>query len=180
MSMQALQALQAPQAPRASVGADEFREAMAHLAAPLTIITTVDAEGNRRGFTASAVTSVSMEPPLLLVGIGRTAGCHAVLTTGTEFVVNLLGAAHTDVARAFSRKGVDRFASGEFTAWPDSGLPVLADAHAAFRCRRADVLPAGDHDLLLGELLDVRRGPGGEPLVWHQREFCTAVGRTGR
>ncbi|UAL71301.1 flavin reductase family protein [Streptomyces angustmyceticus] len=153
---------------------------MAHLAAPLTIITTTDAEGNRRGFTASAVTSVSMEPPLLLVGIGRTSSCHAILTTGTEFVVNLLGAAHADVARTFARSGADRFATGEFAQWPGSGLPVLADAHAAFRCRRVDVLPAGDHDLLIGELLEVRQGPGGEPLLWYQREFRTPLGDPAR
>ncbi|WP_245699651.1 flavin reductase family protein [Streptomyces roseifaciens] len=165
------------QTARAPIGAAEFRDAMAHLAAPLTIITTTDGTGRRWGFTASAVTSVSMEPPLLLVGIARTSSCHPALTSAPEFVVNLLGAEHAATARTFARSGVDRFAAGGFEPWPGSDLPLLTNAHAAFLCRRADVLPAGDHDLLLGELLETRSGPGDEPLLWHQREFRTPAGR---
>ncbi|WP_331728511.1 flavin reductase family protein [Streptomyces sp. NBC_00158] len=158
----------------AAVGAAEFRDAMAHLAAPVTVVTTLDAAGRRWGFTASAVTSVSMEPPLLLVGIGRESSCHLALTTADEFVVNLLGEEHRATARVFATRDTDRFAAaGGFDAWPGSGLPYLPGATAAFRCRRADVVPAGDHDLVLGELLEIRTGPSGAPLVWYQRAFHT-------
>ncbi|MFI5668033.1 flavin reductase family protein [Streptomyces sp. NPDC051704] len=158
----------------APVAPAEFRDAMAHLAAPVAVVTTLDAAGRRWGFTASAVTSVSMEPPLLLVGIGRESSCHRALTTSDEFVVNLLGEEHRATARVFATPDTDRFAaSGGFEPWPGTGLPYLPAATAAFRCRRAGVVPAGDHDLVLGELVGIRTGASAAPLVWYQRDFHT-------
>ncbi|MFE2559663.1 flavin reductase family protein [Streptomyces sp. NPDC059352] len=158
----------------ASVGPAEFRDAMAHLAAPVTVVTTLDAAGRRLGFTASAVTSVSMEPPLLLVGIGRESSCHEALTTADGFVVNLLGEEHRATARVFATRDTDRFAAaGGFAPWPGTGLPYLPGATAAFRCRRAGVVPAGDHDLVLGELMEIHTGTSAAPLVWYQRDFHT-------
>ncbi|MGW1840184.1 flavin reductase family protein [Streptomyces sp. NPDC002067] len=154
------------------ISATSFRDTMALLAAPVTVITTMDATGRRWGFTASAVTSVSMEPPLLLVGIGRESSCHAALTTADEFVVNLLGEEQRDVSRAFAARGTDRFAAaGGFEPWPGSGTPYLPGANAAIRCTRTEVLSAGDHDLVLGELSGVRTGGQAAPLVWYRRDF---------
>ncbi|MES9592722.1 flavin reductase family protein [Streptomyces sp. NPDC094045] len=162
--------------PRAAVaGAREFRDAMALLAAPVTIITTVDGDGCRRGFTASSVTSVSLDPPLVLVGVTRGSSCHRPLLARGEFVVNVLGDRHGPLARRFAAAGADRFAGGEFESWPSGDLPYLPDASVLLRCTLADVVPAGDHDLLLGSPVEVRTSGSSGALVWYQRSFHVPV-----
>ncbi|MFF8619150.1 flavin reductase family protein [Streptomyces sp. NPDC015350] len=159
----------------AATGAQEFRDAMALLAAPVTVITTADGDGRPRGFTASSVTSVSLDPPLVLVGVTRGSSCHRPLIEQGEFVVNVLGVRHGALARRFATTGVDRFAGGEFEAWPGSGLPYLPDASVLLRCTLADVVPAGDHDLLLGSPAEVRTDGSSGALVWYQRGFHVPV-----
>ncbi|MFE6848420.1 flavin reductase family protein [Streptomyces sp. NPDC057686] len=152
-----------------------FKEAMSLLAAPLTVVTTRDENGRPWGFTASAVTSVSLEPPLVLVGIARTSSCHEALTQVPEFVINVLGDEHRDLAGRFAARGVDRFAGTPLAEWPDSPglLPHVPDA-LALRCALADRITLGDHDLLVGRVLEVRMGGSGRPLLWYRRAFRTA------
>ncbi|MFF3767068.1 flavin reductase family protein [Streptomyces sp. NPDC001922] len=154
-------------------GADEFRDAMALLPAAVTIVTTSDGEGRRWGFTASSVVSVSLDPPLLMVGLSRTSSCHQALVSAPEFVVNVLDGRHRALARTFAQHGVDRFAGQHFEQWPGTALPVLPGAHAAYRCVRHDVVPAGDHDLLFGALTEVEARRPGTPLLWYRRAFRT-------
>lgn len=150
-----------------------FRDAMALLAAPLTIVTTLDARGRRQGFTASSVTSVSLEPPLLLVGLSNTSSCRPALTEADGFVVNVLGEQHTEVAGRFAARGVDRFAEHDFGTWPGCGLPYLAGANAVLRCTTVDRIPVGDHQLLIGELTGLLTPGSAAPLLWYGREFCS-------
>jgi flavin reductase ActVB len=149
-----------------------FREAMSLVAAPIAVVTTTDGTGRRWGFTASSLTSVSMNPPLVLVGIGHTSSCHRALTAAPEFVINVLGSADGEVARTFATSGVDRFADTGLVTWPGTELPLLPSAVVAMRCEMAEVVLAGDHDLLIGKLLDVRLGDSSpDPLVWFRRGF---------
>ncbi|MEU7260674.1 flavin reductase family protein [Streptomyces rimosus] len=150
-----------------------FRRAMSRLAAPLTVVTTRDATGAPRGFTASSTTAASLEPPLLVVGISHTSSCHGALSQAPEFVVNVLGRQHRAVAELFARSGVDRFAGQDFTSWPGSGLPCLPGAHATLRCVARERIPVGDHDLLIGELVGVLTSESTEPLLWYDRAFRT-------
>ncbi|MEU2063700.1 flavin reductase family protein [Streptomyces sp. NPDC013455] len=155
--------------------AKTFREAMSLLAAPLSVITTRDAAGRPWGFTASSVTSASLRPPLLLVGLSDTSSCHDAFSAAREFVVNLLGEEHTDIARTFATSGVDRFAAHAFENWPGTALPRLPGAHAALRCRLADRIPVGDHQLLVGLLTGLHTGRPGRPLLWHARDYRTTT-----
>ncbi|MGW3462537.1 flavin reductase family protein [Streptomyces olivaceoviridis] len=155
------------------VDGDTFRQAMSRLAAPLTVVTTRDATGTPRGFTASSTTAASLEPPLVVVGISHTSSCHGVLSQAPEFVVNVLGGQHRTVAERFARSGVDRFAGQDFTPWPGTDLPCLPGAHAALRCVVRERIPVGDHDLLIGELVGVLTGESTEPLLWYDRAFRT-------
>ncbi|MEU3838488.1 flavin reductase family protein [Streptomyces sp. NPDC028635] len=180
MTGQALRTMAGPGTPpgdeQPGTQAQAFRDAMALLAAPLTVVTVLDEAGRRRGFTASSVTSVSLDPPLVLVGVGLSSSCHAVLTGAREFVVNVLGEEHRDVARRFATHGIDRFAQGGFAAWDGTGTPFLPRATVLLRCRTADVVRAGDHDLVLGTVLETRTGdPAGAPLLWYRRAFHTPV-----
>lgn len=157
------------------VDGQQFRDAMTLIAAPITIITTLDQDGRRWGFTASSVTSGSMDPPLVLVGVARTSSCHQALLSSREFVINVLGDRHRDLAQKFATHGVDRFADGDFDEWPGSALPCLPDANASFRCITWDTVPIGDHDLLVGALAEVRMGRPRDALLWYQRGFHTPV-----
>ncbi len=153
--------------------AADFRDAMALLPAALTVVTTVDGEGRRWGFTASSVVSASLDPPLLLVGLSRTSSCHDAFTAAPEFVVNVLDSGHRALARKFAAHGVDRFAGEGFARWPGTDLPYLPDAHAAYRCVRHDVVTMGDHVLLFGSLTGVDAHRPGTPLLWYRRTFHT-------
>lgn len=86
----------------------------------------------------------------------------------------MLGERHGELARRFAAHG-DRFAGGEFAVWPGSGLPYLPDATVALHCTVADVVPAGDHDLLLGTPGEARTSVSSGALVWYQRTFHTPV-----
>jgi flavin reductase ActVB len=158
------------------VDAQTFRDAMALLAAPLTVVTTVDEVGRPWGFTASSVTSVSLDPPLVLVSVARTSSCYAAVTSGRDFVINVLGDEHRDVAARFAASGVDRFAGAGFATWPGTLLPYLPGANALLRCVTAGVVPAGDHDLVLGGLAEARTGHADAPLLWYRRGFHTSAG----
>lgn len=163
-------------AERPLADARAFREAMAHLAAPVSVVTALDPAGRRRGFTATSVTSVSLDPPLVLVGVGRESSCHAALTGAREFAVNVLGEEHGDLARRFATHGVDRFAGSGFAAWPGTGTPYLPGAKVLLRCRTTDVVRAGDHDLVLGAVTEAHTGdPATAPLLWYRRAFHTPV-----
>lgn len=165
----------AQDAPGPGAAAQSFRDAMALLAAPVSVITALDPDGRRRGFTASSVSSVSLDPPLILAGVALTSSCHATLTTAPEFVVNVLGAQHRDLARRFATQDVDRFAGGGFAPWEDSGTPYLPDAALLVRCRTARIVRAGDHDLVLATPVEFRHGVDGtDPLLWYRRGFHTA------
>jgi flavin reductase ActVB len=153
------------------VDSETFRDAMARLAAPLSVITTCDESGKAWGFTASSVSAASLEPPLVLVGISHTSSCAGVLSTAPEFVVNVLDRRQHAVAKRFATPGVDRFAGQDFGRWPGSDLPCLPDAHVALRCVVRGRIPVGDHDLLVGELTGVITGGPTEPLLWHERAF---------
>ncbi|QNP66645.1 flavin reductase family protein [Streptomyces genisteinicus] len=153
---------------------------MSRLAAAVTIVATRDDAGERRGFTATSVTSASLDPPLLLVGISRTSSCREVFRTATEFTVNVLDDGHRNLARRFAAPGVDRFAEGDFAAWPGGTAPRLVDAHVSIRCAALDVIPVGDHEMLVGGFVEARfSGPGDGPLLWYRRGFGSVAAGDG-
>ncbi|MET9677249.1 flavin reductase family protein [Streptomyces sp. NPDC006482] len=160
---------------RAVRDAETFKDALSLLASPLTLVTTADEEGRRWGLTASSVTSASLSPPLVVVGIARTSSCAAAFAAASGFVVNVLGEQHRELARRFATSGIDRFAGQELAGWPGSRLPFVPDAHAAFHCAVEDRLRVGDHELLVGRPTEVLLDGGSAPLLWHGRAFRTAT-----
>lgn len=155
---------------RSPVSAQRYREALSLLAVPVCVVTTRQADKNW-GLTASTVTGVSLDPPLVSVSIARSAGCHEYLTQAPEFVVNVLGADQFPLALRFATRGIDRFADGGLAVLPGTDLPVVTDANATYRCTRHAVIPVGDHDLLIGELTDVQLRAEARPLTWFRRAF---------
>ncbi|WNM33302.1 flavin reductase family protein [Streptomyces sp. Li-HN-5-11] len=123
------------------------------------------------GFTATSLTSVSAEPPLLSFGIGTAASSWPAISGTDHIGVHILGEHQEDLAATFARSGADRF--GPDTAWRDGpeGVPVLDDVPAWLVCRIVSRVPAGDHRIVLAEVvLGDSAGPG-RPLLYHQGRF---------
>ena len=148
-----------------------YRDAMARLTGAVNIISS-DGEAGLAGFTASAVCSVTDEPPMLLVCVNLSSRQDNLLHTNGVLCVNTLAAGQEDVARAFSTSGAemeDRFAAARWTTL-ESGAPVLEGALAAFDCRIAERWERGTHAVLLCDVLAARSDQG-EALVYFDRAY---------
>lgn len=152
---------------------DRFRSLMSCFATGVTVATTVDADGKPWGMTASAVTSVSLEPPLLLICVDREAKFHAALHGGTGFALNVLAADQETLSRTFAGSLDDPFASADYRIGPD-GFPLLAGVVAHIACSPWGTFEAGDHTVFFGEV------SGGEifeglPLLHYRSKYTTSA-----
>jgi flavin reductase (DIM6/NTAB) family NADH-FMN oxidoreductase RutF len=132
--------------------ARDLRRAFGNFATGVTIVTTLDANGNPCGFTANSFTSVSIDPPLLLVNIAKSAfGCDA-FTGSSGFAVNILARDQRDLSNRFAAAGTDKFAD---QAWSSAvtGSPIIDDVVAWFDCEHFEQVDAGDHIILLGRVM---------------------------
>ncbi len=148
--------------------ATALRHTMASYTTGLTVVTT--SEGGRpHGTTLSGVMSLSMDPPMILLSLSRTSSLLARLSRGGRFGVNVLAAHQDQVALRFSTRLHDRFAD---IAWHDDGAPRLDDVHAWVLADVASTVPAGDHVLVLGDVVAAETGDH-RPLTYWQRTFGT-------
>lgn len=149
-----------------------FRAAMGRFPGAVTIITT-RVPDERRGITATAVCSVTAEPPSLLVCVNRKTGTCAGITATGRFNVNLLPDPSHDLAMRFAGAGgvtgEDKFAEGD---WHEDarGLPVLGNARVAFSCEVTDSMQAGSHQVFIGRITQIHHGDG-EALMFEQSRF---------
>lgn len=153
--------------------AETLREIMSNCAASVTVV-TCQAGGRDHGLTVSAFTSVSMQPPLVLVCIGGEAGGGEMLRRAGGFTVNLLRLGAVPVARRFSSPEEDRFAG--LTLQPPSvpgAGPILPDQACAYlECRIVDSLEAGDHIIFIGQVEKADRLSADPPLVYWRRSYA--------
>jgi flavin reductase (DIM6/NTAB) family NADH-FMN oxidoreductase RutF len=145
-----------------------FREAIAHFATGVTVITTKH-EGAPAGMTASAVASLSLDPVLLLVCISNHLHTHKAIEDSRAFVVNVLGEGQDQLARHFATSRPGKFADIELRE--DFELPVLADAIAHFVCDVYGRFPGGDHSIFTGLVRECGFTPGKRPLVYFRSAF---------
>ncbi len=130
---------------------DMYRRLLSCFATGVAIITTRDPEGRPAGMTASAVSAVSLDPPLILVCIDHRADFHSALSESAAFVVNILASDQGDLARRFATRETDKFSGVAYTTHP-TGQPVLDGLVAYIVCERWDALEAGDHTVFLGRV----------------------------
>jgi flavin reductase (DIM6/NTAB) family NADH-FMN oxidoreductase RutF len=145
-----------------------FREAIAHFATGVTVITTMNGD-KRAGMTASAVASLSLEPVLLLVCIDNRLPAHEAIERSRRFVVNVLGEGQEALALQFARPAEDKFAGVALKE--EHELPVLADAIAYFVCDVHERFPGGDHSIFTGLVRDCGAVRGKRPLVYFRSGF---------
>lgn len=147
----------------------EFRETLARFATGVTVVTVLAADGKPHGLTVSSFTSVSVEPPLILVCIDYASAALPHFRACTNFAVNILGESQRELSVNFSEKPEARFEGVEWFRGA-TGAPLLPDCLANLECRMSSIVEAGDHAVLLAEVVSAQAG-GGQPLLYFHREY---------
>ena len=138
--------------PSPPVDATTYRRLLGSFATGVTVVTTHDHAGGPAGMTASAVSAVSLEPPLLLVCIDHEATMHELLRSMPLFALNVLAADQEPLSRQFAAGFDNRFRGVAHTMTP-SGLPLLTDVVAHIVCERREMVTAGDHTVFFGQVV---------------------------
>lgn len=153
-----------------------FRAAMRRMAATVTVLSARDPQGQRCGMTATAVTSVSAEPPAVLACVNRSAALHAHLGLGQRFCISLLHHEQQELSNVFSGglDGEARFAKGNWQADAE-GTPFLADAQANIFCSVEAAHAYGTHGIFIGRVLAVRCREDIAPLIYQDGRYMRTV-----
>jgi flavin reductase ActVB len=154
--------------PDAVVDALDFRNALARFASGVTVVTCRDDAGQFAGFTASAFSSLSLNPPLVLVCLEKRADCWDAFMQASHFAVSVLAEGQWDVALRFATKGIDKFEGAPIERGEATGLPLVQGALVHLECRVYDRPDGGDHTILIGEVLRAASFDR-EPLVHYNR-----------
>lgn len=147
-----------------------LRDAMGCFATGVTIVTALDAVGTPVGLTANSFTSVSLDPPLLLVCIANTAGTAPALREATHFGVNVLQIGQQPASNRFATRGEDRFANLPW-APGQTGVPLLGHSLVSFECLRESLHEAGDHFILVGRVVRAQFEPHRDPLLYFRGKY---------
>ena len=147
-----------------------LRDAMGCFATGITIVTALDAAGTPVGLTANSFTSVSLDPPLLLVCIANTAGTAPVLREAMHFGVNVLQIGQQPTSNRFAAKVEDRFANQPW-APGQTGVPLLGSSLVSFECQRESLHEAGDHFILVGRVVRAQFEPHRDPLLYFRGKY---------
>lgn len=159
-------------------GQREFRDSLGLFCSGVTIVTTLDGD-KPAGFACQSFSSVSLDPPLILFCPMKTSSTWQVVEKVGMFAINVLAEDQQAECSAFARKGGDKFRE---IHWHRSSrdLPLLEGASVAFECAVHNVVDAGDHWVVIGQVLAIDNHLGGssEPLLFHQGKFRQLSGRT--
>ncbi|WP_079176011.1 flavin reductase family protein [Actinacidiphila rubida] len=162
--------------PTPGIDPERFKEMFRNHPAGVVVV-TLDAGRGPAGFTATSLTSLSLTPPLVSFGIAVTASSWPHVERAGSAVVNFLGAQQEDVARRFATSGIDRFAAP--TRWRrlPEGEPVLDGVSGWLRLGLDQVVPAGDHRIVVGRVEDSWLGTDRSPLLFHDGAYHSLTSR---
>jgi flavin reductase (DIM6/NTAB) family NADH-FMN oxidoreductase RutF len=152
------------------ISPDRFREALGHLPTGVTII-TAHGEDGPVGMAVNSLTSVSLQPPLILLCPAKSSATWPSIRAAGSFCVNVMAHDHEELCRRFAAKDVDRFAGLEFAHF-DSG-PALKGATAWIECSIRDENDAGDHSIVVADVLAVEADSEANPLVFFRGRYGT-------
>jgi flavin reductase (DIM6/NTAB) family NADH-FMN oxidoreductase RutF len=153
----------------AAVSSDEFRRACGRFATGVAIASVLDAEGGPHGLTVSSFTSVSLEPPLILICLGHAVTVIDHFRAARYFGVNILTDSQRDLSERFARKGEDRF-NGIGWERGETGVPLIPGVLAAIECEIRQRIPSGDHDIFVGQVVATRVDDG-SPLIYFASRY---------
>jgi flavin reductase (DIM6/NTAB) family NADH-FMN oxidoreductase RutF len=159
---------------------ETFKAIMACAPGPATVVTAIGDDGRPQGLTVSAVCSVSLDPPLALACLDLTSNTLETVRSSGAFTVNYLARGCEDVALGFAIKSDTKFDGHPWIAPRDGvGGPILVDASAAYAvCRVQNLIDAGDHVIVVGEVIDGAARDEHHALAYARRRFFTGTERT--
>lgn len=149
----------------------DFRAACSRFATGITVVTVADAAGNPHGLTVNSFTSVSLTPTLVLVCLDLRTNALPHFQSASSFAIHVLSEAQQDLSVRFAQWPEGRFQGIEWR-FGDSGAPLLGGCLAEFECKMSRVIEAGDHLILLGEVLRAEAREG-EPLIYFGSRYRT-------
>ena len=147
-----------------------LRDALGCFATGVTVVTCVDDDGQPAGLTVNSFTSVSLDPPLLLVCVHKLAACTPALIAAENFAINVLQTGQQPASITFSTRVEDRFGA---MAWSsgEAGAPILKDSLGVFECERFAVYDGGDHHILVGQVVKASFDTGMDPLLYFRGSY---------
>lgn len=145
------------------------RDIMGQFATGVTVVTTQYQNGEVTGMTANAVMSLSLDPPLIVVSVDKTATMHEALSDGQCFAINILARDQEHLSNRFAMPGPKDFSDLD-VAKAESGAPILGGTLGYLDCKLVNTLPAGDHDMFVGEILAGQLGEG-DPLLYYGGKY---------
>lgn len=146
-----------------------FRRACGAFATGITVATVLGRDGKPHGLTANSFSSVSLDPPLVLICVAHKAATHGPFASADSFVINILGSDQKDLSVRFASSHPNRFEGLDWTLG-ELGAPVLSDSLAVIQCETKRKIAAGDHTIFLGEVrkADLREG---KPLLYYAGNY---------
>lgn len=155
---------------RVPIEREQFFALMGSFASSVTVITSKGADGTPRGLTASAFCSVSLEPRLCLISVDLRSESIPAIIESQSFIVNILASDQEEISRRFASKLPDKFEGVAHRAGPNTGAPILDGALAWIECQVSQTVPAGDHTVFIGEILDGGANEG-TPLLYFRAQY---------
>ncbi len=148
-----------------------FKAALSRFATGVTIITTRESSGDPTGFTASSLSSLSLDPPMVLFCLARHASCFDAFDASSTFAINILSHGQEELSNRFAQKGENKF---EGLAWNEgrNGAPLLEGCLANIECTTVNRVPGGDHQIFVGKVEEARVADG-QPLLYYQGKYAT-------
>ena len=147
-----------------------LRDALGCFATGVTVVTCLTPDGSPAGLTVNSFTSVSLDPPLLLVCLAKPAASAAALIEATQFAVNVLQTGQQPASIRFATPDEDRFGT---TPWScgEAGAPILKDSLGVFECERHAVYDGGDHHILVGQVVKASFDTVVDPLLYFRGRY---------
>jgi len=142
---------------------------MGHFATGVTIITTRDKGGTHFGLTANAFLSLSLNPPLVLISVDKSAQCYSCFDESRVFTVNFLSEDQEEISRRFASKGVEKFAGLEWREG-NNGAASLEGVMAHIECKIVETHDGGDHTIIIGEIVSATAS-GERPLLFFKGKY---------
>ncbi len=151
------------------IDSQELRRVLGHFPTGVTVITTKDDSGAPFGLTANAFTSLSLNPPLILICVDKTAQCYSCFVDSNTFTVNFLSETQEEISRRFATKGVDKFAGLKWQQGTN-GAAILDGVIGYLECKIVQSYKGGDHTIVVGEVTS-GAATGSRPLLFFQGKY---------
>ena len=151
---------------------NDFRTAMSKFATGVTVVTSVDEQGNPHSMTANSFTSVCLDPPTILVCVAHSTNTYGFVERTGKFGVNILSENQEDIGIYFAKRPEDRTGEIQYElTMADGNVPFLNGSMVSFSCEVVGSHVYGDHTVYMGEVGEVRQQDEGEPLMFYKSRW---------